>query len=94
MEYLIGGDLMSLLIKKDILEENDAKFYIAECVIIFLYQLLAIEYVHNLNYIHRDLKPSNIFLKGRDYSVRIGDFGVRILFILTFHSCRSIQIRF
>lgn len=28
MEYLVGGDLMSLLIKKDILTENEARFYI------------------------------------------------------------------
>jgi serine/threonine kinase 38 len=34
MEYLAGGDLMTLLIKKDVLAENEAKFYIAECVII------------------------------------------------------------
>ena len=33
MEYLGGGDLMTLLIKKDILTENEAKFYIAEIVI-------------------------------------------------------------
>ena len=33
MEYLGGGDLMTLLIKKDILSEDEAKFYIAECVI-------------------------------------------------------------
>jgi hypothetical protein len=32
MEYLGGGDLMTLLIKKDILTEDEAKFYIAECV--------------------------------------------------------------
>ena len=32
MEYLGGGDLMTLLIKKDILNENEAKFYLAECV--------------------------------------------------------------
>ena len=32
MEYLAGGDLMTLLMKKDILEEDEAKFYIAECV--------------------------------------------------------------
>jgi serine/threonine kinase 38 len=36
MEYLGGGDLMTLLIKKDILSEEDAKFYIAEIVIILL----------------------------------------------------------
>jgi serine/threonine kinase 38 len=32
MEYLAGGDLMTLLIKKDLLSEDEAKFYIAECV--------------------------------------------------------------
>ena len=35
MEYLGGGDLMTLLIKKDILTEQEAKFYIAECVILY-----------------------------------------------------------
>ena len=33
MEYLPGGDLMTLLMKKDILSEDEAKFYIAEAVI-------------------------------------------------------------
>ena len=29
MEYLAGGDLMTLLMKKDILPEPDARFYMA-----------------------------------------------------------------
>ena len=33
MEYLAGGDLMTLLIKKDILSEEEAKFFMAESVI-------------------------------------------------------------
>lgn len=37
MEYLGGGDLMTLLIKKDILTEEEAKFYIAEIVRIIFY---------------------------------------------------------
>lgn len=32
MEYLAGGDLMTLLMKKDILTEDEARFYIAEMV--------------------------------------------------------------
>lgn len=32
MEYLNGGDLMTLLMKRDILTEEEAKFYIAEAV--------------------------------------------------------------
>jgi serine/threonine kinase 38 len=32
MEYLPGGDLMSLLIKKEILSEDESRFYTAEMV--------------------------------------------------------------
>ena len=32
MEYLAGGDLMTLLMKKDILSEEESKFYMAEAV--------------------------------------------------------------
>ena len=34
MEYLSGGDLMTCLIKKERFDEEEAKFYIAECVIL------------------------------------------------------------
>ena len=46
MEFLPGGDLMSMLIKYDTFSEDVSRFYIAECV-------LAIEAVHSLNFIHR-----------------------------------------
>ena len=36
MEYLAGGDLMTLLIKRDVLPENEAKFYMAECVTLII----------------------------------------------------------
>jgi serine/threonine kinase 38 len=68
MEYLPGGDLMNLLIKRDILSEEESKFYAAEMI-------LAIESVHNLNYIHRDLKPDNILL-GEDGHIKLTDFGL------------------
>ena len=63
MEFLAGGDLMTLLIKKDIFTEEESRFYIAEII-------LAIEAVHALNYIHRDLKPDNILMKGSRYFFR------------------------
>ena len=33
MEYLPGGDLMTLLMEKDILSEEEAQFYMAQCVL-------------------------------------------------------------
>ncbi|KAG6836515.1 hypothetical protein H0H93_007192 [Arthromyces matolae] len=47
MEFLPGGDLMTMLIKYDTFSEDVSRFYIAECV-------LAIEAVHRLGFIHRD----------------------------------------
>src|SRR4051794_23284059 len=55
MEYLPGGDLMTILMKYDILSEEQTRFYIAETA-------LAIWSVHQLNYVHRDLKPDNILI--------------------------------
>ena len=68
MEYMPGGDLMNLFIKKDVLDEEESKFYIAEI-------LLAIESLHKMNYIHRDLKPDNILI-GKDGHIKLSDFGL------------------
>jgi len=46
MEYLGGGDMMTLLIRENIFNHEMAKFYTAEL-------LLAIDSIHKLNYIHR-----------------------------------------
>jgi serine/threonine protein kinase len=68
MDFVPGGDLMSLLIKKDILSEEESRFYIAELV-------LAIEAIHKLNCIHRDLKPDNILID-REGHIKLSDFGL------------------
>jgi serine/threonine kinase 38 len=68
MEYLGGGDLMTLLIRKNILSEPEARFYIAELV-------LAVESIHNMNFIHRDLKPDNILLDNQGH-IKLSDFGL------------------
>ena len=46
MEFLPGGDLMTMLIKYETFAPDIARFYMAEI-------LLAIEAVHNLGFIHR-----------------------------------------
>ena len=68
MEFLPGGDFMSLLMKKDILTENEARYYIAQLI-------LSVESVHNLNCIHRDLKPDNLLIC-KDGSIKLSDFGL------------------
>ena len=75
MEYLQGGDLMTLLMEKDILSEEMSRFYIAETI-------LAIESVHNMNYIHRDLKPDNLII-GKDGHIKLSDFGL----------CKHVEIK-
>lgn len=46
MEFLPGGDLMTMLMKYDVFSEDVTRFYMAECV-------LAIEAVYELGFIHR-----------------------------------------
>ena len=59
---------MNLLIWKDILNEEEAKFYIAEII-------LAVEYLHNQNYVHRDIKPDNILVDEKGH-LKLSDFGL------------------
>ncbi|VDK86800.1 unnamed protein product [Onchocerca ochengi] len=68
MEFLPGGDMMTLLIKKDTLSEDTTKFYIAEAA-------LAIQAIHNLNFIHRDIKPDNLLLDAKGH-IKLSDFGL------------------
>ena len=68
MEFCSGGDMMNLLIEKDIFSESTTKFFIAEMV-------LAIASLHKLGYIHRDLKPDNFLLSSRGH-IKLGDMGL------------------
>ncbi|XP_008407641.1 citron Rho-interacting kinase isoform X4 [Poecilia reticulata] len=68
MEYLPGGDLMSLLNRyEDQFDESMAQFYLAELV-------EAIQAVHQLGYVHRDVKPENILID-RTGHIKLADFG-------------------
>jgi len=68
MEFLPGGDMMTLLMKKDTLSEESTQFYIAETA-------MAIESIHKLGFIHRDIKPDNLLLDARGH-VKLSDFGL------------------
>ena len=46
MDYVPGGDMMSLLIKKEVFDQPLACFYTAELT-------LALESVHKMGFIHR-----------------------------------------
>jgi len=68
MEFLPGGDLMSLLIKEDTFSESVTRFFMAEAA-------HAISSVHALGYIHRDIKPDNMLLDSRGH-LKLTDLGL------------------
>ena len=68
MEYLPGGDLMTLLIRLEILTEDMSRYYLAQTV-------LALEAIHAAGYIHRDIKPDNLLLDANG-RMKLSDFGL------------------
>ncbi|XP_038125524.1 serine/threonine-protein kinase LATS2 [Cyprinodon tularosa] len=68
MDYIPGGDMMSLLIRMGVFPETLARFYVAELT-------LAIESVHKMGFIHRDIKPDNILID-LDGHIKLTDFGL------------------
>jgi Protein kinase domain len=63
MEFLPGGDLMTMLMKYDVFSEDVTRFYMAECI-------LAIEAVHDLGYIHRCVITCHVHDKHMNFRSR------------------------
>ncbi len=68
MEYLVGGDVGSLLQAWGSFDETMTKQYLAEVV-------LALEYLHANGIIHRDLKPENMLITATGH-LKLTDFGL------------------
>ncbi|XP_040208511.1 serine/threonine-protein kinase greatwall isoform X2 [Rana temporaria] len=68
MEYLIGGDVKSLLHIYGYFDEDMAMKYISEVA-------LALDYLHRHGIIHRDLKPDNMLISNKGH-IKLTDFGL------------------
>jgi serine/threonine protein kinase len=72
LEFVQGGDMLSLLSRASLLDEQIARFYIAEIA-------LAIQSVHACGFVHRDIKPDNILITTRGH-IKLADFGLSTQF--------------
>ncbi|XP_070073556.1 serine/threonine-protein kinase greatwall isoform X2 [Drosophila takahashii] len=68
MEYMVGGDLKSLLAMFGYFDETTSRFYVAEMV-------MALQYLHQHGIVHRDIKPDNMLLSASGH-VKLTDFGL------------------
>lgn len=68
MEYMVGGDLKSLLTVSGFFDESAARFYCAEIT-------LALQYLHSHGIVHRDIKPDNMLLSATGH-LKLTDFGL------------------
>ncbi|XP_048367876.1 serine/threonine-protein kinase greatwall [Sphaerodactylus townsendi] len=68
MEYLIGGDVKSLLQIYGYFDEEMAVKYISEAA-------QALDYLHRHGIIHRDLKPDNMLISNEGH-IKLTDFGL------------------
>eukprot|EP01135_Chromosphaera_perkinsii_P003729 Nk52_evm47s252 gene=Nk52_evmTU47s252 len=68
LDYMKGGELFSHIQDMGIMDEEDARIYIAEIV-------LALEHLHSMGIIYRDLKLENLLLDENGH-VSLTDFGL------------------
>lgn len=66
-ELVPGGELFEYLEQRDVMQEGEARFYLANVCV-------ALEYVHSKGVLYRDLKPENLVF-GADGYLKLVDFG-------------------
>jgi serine/threonine protein kinase len=54
-EYIEGTSLMDVLESLDILNKEQAQFYVSQLII-------AVQYLHSLKLMHRDIRPENMIV--------------------------------
>lgn len=67
-EFMQGGELFFHLRRNSVYKDRAVVFYMSEII-------LAIDYMHNNNYIYRDLKPENILIDKNGH-IKLTDFGL------------------
>lgn len=73
-EYLSGGEIFDVLVKKRSLSESVAAKIIKQV-------LQATNYCHTKKIVHRDLKPENLMLEFEDqWNIKVIDFGLSRFF--------------
>ncbi|CAO1360054.1 unnamed protein product [Diamesa serratosioi] len=68
LDYMVGGDLKSLLAVYGFFDETAARFYCAEIS-------MALQYLHKHGIVHRDIKPDNMLVASNGH-VKLTDFGL------------------
>ncbi|CAJ1017200.1 Protein kinase domain/Protein tyrosine kinase, putative [Leishmania lindenbergi] len=73
MDYYDGGDMDTHVAAQ---RELDMYFDLDQVMLWFVQLVLGAQYLHAHNVVHRDIKIHNVFIRSRDMSVVLGDFGI------------------
>lgn len=73
MDYYDGGDMDTHMAAQ---RDLDMYFELDQVMLWFVQLVLGAQYLHAHNVVHRDIKIHNVFLRSKDMSVVLGDFGI------------------
>ncbi|KPA73210.1 putative protein kinase [Leptomonas pyrrhocoris] len=73
LEYYDGGDMDARMAAQ---RELDVYFSFEQVMLWFVQLVLGAQYLHAHHVVHRDIKTHNVFVRRKDASVSLGDFGI------------------